>query len=112
MLQSFEPEAADLSQLIQAAFRHLGRGGRLNKKDLRRALRHCGFKDVKSDWLEEIYEGLTMVNFIGSEDFEKLVNEYDDRQRQGYLQAFRKFDVDQSDQISTEELQEALRSCA
>ncbi|CAE7219480.1 cal-1 [Symbiodinium necroappetens] len=110
MLQSFEPEAADLSQLIQAAFRHLGRGGRLNKKDLRRALRHCGFKDVKSDWLEEIYERLTMVNFIGSEDFEKLVNEYDDRQRQGYLQAFRKFDVDQSDQISTEELQEVLRS--
>lgn len=110
MLQSFEPEVADLNQLIQAAFRHIGRGGRLNKKDLRRALRHCGFKDVKSDWLEEIYEGLTMVNFIGSEDFEKLVNEYDERQRQGYLQAFRKFDVDQSDQISTEELQEVLRS--
>ena len=101
---------AQLDQLILAAFRQVGRGGRLNKKDLRRALRLCGFKDVNNDWLEEIYESLTMVSFIDAEDFEKLVTEYDNRQREAYFEAFQKFDVDHSDQISTEELQEACLS--
>ena len=104
VLQSFDPESPDLEKLIQAAFRQVGRAGRLSKKDLRKALRLCGFKDIRNDWLEEIYEGLTMVSFIGPEDFEKLVHEYDERQREMYLEAFKKFDVDCSDQISTEEL--------
>ena len=107
VLQSLEPEVADLEKLIQVAFKQVGRAGRLSKKDLWKALRLCGFKEIRHDWLEEIYEGLTMVSFIGPEDFEKLVREYDQRQRQSYLEAFRRFDVDNSDQISTEELQEA-----
>ncbi|CAK9026740.1 unnamed protein product [Durusdinium trenchii] len=51
-----------------------------------------------------------MVPFLGAEEFENFVNEYTTRQQEAYAEAFRKFDVDDSEQISTEELQEVLRS--
>jgi len=110
LLQWAEVESEDLEKLIKTAFRQVSRGGRLNKEDLPKALRHCRFKDVREQWVEEIYEGITMVPFVGAEDFEKFVNEYAEKQQEAYAEAFRKFDVDESDQISTQELQEVLRS--
>lgn len=99
-----------MEKLIKTAFRQVSRGGRLNKEDLPKALRHCRFKDVREQWVEEIYEGITMVPFVEAEDFEKFVNEYAEKQQEAYAEAFRKFDVDESDQISTQELQEVFRS--
>ena len=110
ILQWAEAECEDLEKLIKTAFRQVSRAGRLNREDLPKALRLCHFKDVKEAWVEEIYEGITMVPFVGQEDFEKFVNEYADKQQEAYAEAFHKFDVDESDQISTPELQEVLRS--
>lgn len=110
LLQWAEVESEDLEKLIKTAFRQVSRGGRLNREDLPKALRHCRFKDVREQWVEEIYEGITMVPFVEAEDFEKFVNEYAEKQQEAYAEAFRKFDVDESDQISTQELQEVLRS--
>ena len=108
--QLMDAQPDDLEKLIRNAFRQVSRSGRLNKEDLPRALRHCRFKDVKEQWLEEIYEEITMTPFLGADEFETFVNEYASRQQGLYEEAFRKFDVDESDQISTEELQEVLRS--
>mmetsp|Transcript_88313 Transcript_88313/g.169151 ORF Transcript_88313/g.169151 Transcript_88313/m.169151 type:complete len:1416 (-) Transcript_88313:75-4322(-) len=63
-----------------------------------------------TDWVEEIFKGITKYNSIEHEDFWLFIQRYEDRQRTAWNMSFTYWDSDQSGCIDNNEFSELLQS--
>ncbi|CAE8723080.1 unnamed protein product, partial [Polarella glacialis] len=71
--------------------------------DMPLALSRCGFVRPNRDWLEDSFVQVTLFNGVNKDEFEAVIENYDQRQRRAFAQEFEDFDSDGSSFIDIHE---------
>jgi len=109
---SATPKQSDLKRegKWRLAFGRLASGGQLRRESLLRAMEMSGFQHIIREWVDEVYEGITMVSSLTSAEYVKFLRGYEAHKQNQYIKAFEAADEDQSGQLDVSELSQVLDS--
>mmetsp|Transcript_16014 Transcript_16014/g.40082 ORF Transcript_16014/g.40082 Transcript_16014/m.40082 type:complete len:972 (-) Transcript_16014:87-3002(-) len=94
----------------RTVFGRVAKAGRIQREDLVRAMELSGFQHAVKKWMDEVYDNITMVASLNSEDFLKFQRNYDAHQREEYRKVFQDADVDGSGSVDASELAQVIAS--
>jgi len=102
--QLMRMNAAQREKRWKGAFGRLSSAFRLRREDIMRALELSGLPYPRRDWAEEVYNSVTTMQSLNSEEYIQFVHGYVARQEEEQRLIFNKFDADKDGSIDTKEL--------
>lgn len=95
--------------LWRSVFQKIQDDGQVHQDDLISALELSGFHNPDQEWVDDVYYRITQYSAIGADDFVALVRLYCLRQKQAFIDAFRRADTDGSNELDRSELKTLLK---
>jgi Ca2+-binding EF-hand superfamily protein len=95
--------------LWRSVFQKVQDDGQVHHDDLLSALELSGFHCPDQEWVDDVYYRITQYSAIGADDFVALVRLYALRQKQAFIEAFRRADTDGSNELERHELRDLLK---